>query len=50
MKDIMAVIQEIEKDPKNLCILMFDANERTQDNEGGLRKLMADTSLVGQYM
>jgi hypothetical protein len=49
MKDITAVIQEMEKDPNNLCILMFDANESIQDNQGGLRQLMSDTYLVDPF-
>jgi hypothetical protein len=49
MKDIMALIQEIEKDQNNLCILMLDANESIQDKEGGLRKQMADTNLVDPF-
>jgi exonuclease III len=47
--DIIEEIQKIEKDPNNLCILMFDANESIDDKSGSIRKIMAQTSLVDTF-
>jgi hypothetical protein len=49
MKDITKLITTIEKDPKNLCVLMWDANESIDDPTGAVRKLISETTLVDTF-
>jgi hypothetical protein len=49
MSDITELIIAIEKDPKNLRILMWDANEIIDDSSGAIRKLVTQTTLVDTF-
>jgi hypothetical protein len=49
MTDLIKEIQEIEKDPNNYFILMWDANESIYDESGNLRKLISKTRLVDTF-
>jgi hypothetical protein len=42
MSDLIQEIKTIEKDPNNLCILMWDANESIDDRKGAIRKLITE--------
>jgi hypothetical protein len=46
MTDLIKEIQEIEKDPNNYVILMWDANESIHDKSGNLCNLIFKTRLV----
>jgi hypothetical protein len=47
--DIIKTIKDIEEDPNNLCVLMWDANESIEDKSGSIRKLMKETTLVDAF-
>jgi endonuclease/exonuclease/phosphatase family metal-dependent hydrolase len=47
--DVIEEIKTIEKDPDNLCILMWDANESINNRYGALRRLMSETTLVETF-
>jgi hypothetical protein len=47
--DLVTFIQDIERNPNSHCILMLDANEGLEDQEGGLRKLLSDTNLIETF-
>jgi hypothetical protein len=49
MSDLIAMIQNIEKDPLHSCILMLDANARTDDENDDLYKLLNATTLVDTF-
>jgi hypothetical protein len=43
------MIKDMEKDPDNLCVLMWDANESVDDSSGSTKKLMRETKLVDAF-
>jgi exonuclease III len=47
--DIIKVIQDIEEDSNNLCILMWDANESIDDPSSAIKKILKETSLVDTF-
>jgi hypothetical protein len=47
--NLITEIQKIEKDPNNLVILMWDANEIIEDKSGNVQKLVAETTLVDTF-
>jgi hypothetical protein len=47
--DIIQAIKDIEEDPNNLCVLMWDANESIDDTTGSIRKIMQETTLVDAF-
>jgi hypothetical protein len=47
--DMIKMINDMEKDPNNLCVLMWDANESVDDSSGSIRKLMRETKLVDTF-
>jgi hypothetical protein len=47
--DIIKMIKDMEKDPDNLCVLMWDANESVDDSSGSIRKLMREMKLVDTF-
>jgi hypothetical protein len=50
MADINEEIKEIEKDPDNLCLLMWDANESIEDKSGAIRTLLSEMTLVDAFI
>jgi hypothetical protein len=46
MADLTAEIQKIEKNPDNMVVIMWDANESINDQLGAISKLITDTTLV----
>jgi hypothetical protein len=49
MTDLIKEIQDIEKNPNNYDILMWDANESIHDKAGNIRKLISKTRLVDTF-
>jgi hypothetical protein len=47
--DIIKLVQDIEEDTNNLCILMWDVKESVDDPSNEIRKLLTDTSLVDTF-
>jgi hypothetical protein len=47
--DIIKYVNDLDDNPNNHTILMIDANEGTEDKEGGLRKLCNKTLLVDAF-
>jgi hypothetical protein len=47
--DIIKLIKDMEEDPNNLCVLMWDANECIVDSSGSIRKIMNETKLVDTF-
>jgi hypothetical protein len=49
ISDIIKAIKDIEEDPNNLCVLMWDANESIDDATGSIRKITQETTLVDAF-
>jgi hypothetical protein len=47
--DLIALIQEIEKDKKTAIILMMLANEAISDAKGSLKRIFRETSLINAF-
>jgi hypothetical protein len=49
ISDLITMIQELENDPNQSCILMLDANVRAEDEKDDLYKLLNSTLLVDTF-
>jgi hypothetical protein len=47
--DIIKVVKDIEKNPNNFCILLWDANKSIDDTSSGIKKIIKETSLVDAF-
>jgi hypothetical protein len=49
MKDLIALIKDLEQDPLMMIILMMDANTSLHDESSPLKHMIAETSLVDAF-
>jgi hypothetical protein len=50
IQDMIELVQDIENNTYNLCILMWDENESINDPSSAVKKLLTETSLVDAFV
>jgi hypothetical protein len=49
IRDMIGTTKDLCEDPNNYVILMLHAKESLYDSEGGVRKLLMETKLIGTF-